>query len=88
MPKFYRVKKDTFMWKAGAILTDQGQAQYVPIEDVWNVVEGHDEYISAEPIESPLNAEYFERVYADSVAGKIYRTKDQLVEMYDKAFKA
>lgn len=88
MRKYYRVKQDTFLWKAGAILSDQEKGQYVPIEDIWNVAEKPNaEYISAPIIEHPDNAVFFERVYPDSIAGKIYHTKDQLLEAYKGAFK-
>lgn len=87
MQKFYRVKKDTFMWKEGAILTDQDKQQYVAVEDIWNAIESlHGEYISARIIEDKGNAEYFERVYPDTIKGKIYRTKDQLTELYKNSF--
>lgn len=92
MDKFYRVKKDNFLWKEGAILKlksmNNGASGYVPIEDIWNVIEKTtSEYITAFIIEDPVNAEYFERVYPDTIGGKIYRTKDQLVEVYKEAFK-
>jgi hypothetical protein len=87
MTKYYRVKKDNFIWKEGAILTDQDEERYIGIEDIWNTVTGvKDEYISARIIEHPDNHEYFERVYPDTITGKLYRTKDQMVEMYKKAF--
>ena len=89
---FYRVKKDTFLWKEGAILKLENYANgirgYIPIEDIWNVAKGQKtEYLTAFIIEDPINEEYFERVYPDTIGGKIYRTKDQLVEAYKGAFK-
>lgn len=92
MTTFYRVKKDNFLWKEGAILKlitySNGVNGYEPIEDIWNVVEKQKtEYITAFIVESPINAEYFERVYPDSIGGKIYKTKDQLVAAYKEAFK-
>ena len=95
MTKYYRVKKDTFLWKAGAVLEKKtftnGCTGYQPIEDVWNVVEvtsgsGKDEYISSPFIEAKENEEWFERVYKDDVAGKLWKTKDQLVAAYNEAF--
>lgn len=87
MIKFYRVKKDNFMWKEGAILSDQEKGQYVAIEDIWNQSsELGSEYISARIIEDENNRDYFERVYPATVKGNFYRTKDQLIEVYKKSF--
>lgn len=89
MDKYYRVNKPTFLWKEGAILEKKKDSNgYYAVEDIWDVtpVNGG-EYISTKIIEDPSNAEYFERVYPDTVNGKIYRTKDELIEAYNKAFK-
>lgn len=90
--KHYKVSKDTFMWKAGAVIKEQNQGGahhgYVAIEDIWDTVPTiGGEYISARIVEHPDNAEFFERVYPDTLGGKIYRTKDQLAELYSGAFK-
>lgn len=85
--KHYRVKKDTFLWKAGAILSDQDKGQYLGVEDIWDTVPLNKEYVTALVIEHPNNADTFERVYPDTISGKLYHTKDQLVAIYDKAFK-
>lgn len=93
--KHYRVKKDTFIWKAGAIIVDSvpssstgAGAGYKSIEDIWDAVPTVGvEYISGRIVEHPDNAEFFERVYPDTLGGKIYRTKDQLAEHYNNAFK-
>jgi hypothetical protein len=84
--KFYRVKKDTFMWKAGCILICKS-GDYHPIVDIWDQVELKDEYIREHIIEHPDNADWFERVYPDTIKGMLYRTKDQMVTMYQEAFK-
>ncbi len=88
--KYYIVKKDNFMWKAGAILkliNEGSNGGYKTIEDVWDAVPCIDaEYISARIIEHPDNAEFFERVYPDTISGKFYRTKEQLVALYKKTF--
>ncbi len=95
MDKYYRVKKDTFMWKEGAILRADSDLNaidpvggYRAVEDIWDStpINGA-EYISARIIEHPLNADIFERVYPDSITGKLFKTKDQLLDMYSKAFK-
>jgi len=31
MMKYYRVKKDTFIWKIGAIITDQDKGQFIEL---------------------------------------------------------
>lgn len=85
--KYYRVKKNTFLWQPGAILKDQDKGHYVAIEDIWDKVPGHSEYISAKVVESKENEEFFERVYPDTIAGKIFHTKDQLAELYTSKFK-
>ena len=91
--KYYRVKKDTFLWKAGAIIKlnpelSTSKGGYLPIEDIWNVVSAvGNEYITAPVIEDPANSDWFERVYPDNLKGSLYRTKDQLIELYKGAFK-
>jgi hypothetical protein len=87
--KYYRVKKDTFLWKEGAIIKcADDEKGYVAIEDVWDAVPCvGNEYISKRIIEHSGNAEFFERVYPDSIKGKLFRTKDQLITMYQDAFK-
>lgn len=87
--KFYRVKKDNFLWKEGAIIKfNANNNGYLPLEDIWNSTPVNEaEYISSRVIEHCNNEQYFERVYPDSTIGKIYHTKDQLVEAYTGAFK-
>ena len=87
MTKYYRVKKDTFMWLEGAILSDDNSSDgYKAIQDVWDKVELKGEYISPRIIEDKDNADFFERVYPDTIKGNIYRTKDKLVELYKTSF--
>lgn len=91
MDKYYRVKKDTFLWVQGAILRFDSKlgnsGGYAPLEDIWSTVPTvKDEYICSHIIEHADNSEWFERIYPDSVSGKIYRTKDQLIEVYKSAF--
>lgn len=90
MEKFYRVKKDTFLWAEGAILKHQshlasGKGGYEPIEDIWNAAGVGNEYITASIIEA--NPEWFERVYRDDLKGNIFRTADQMREAYKEMFK-
>ena len=87
MIKYYRVKKDNFLWKEGAILSDQGEGEYRAVENIWDNTKGDNtEYISARIIEDEYNYEYFERVYPDTLTGKLYRTKDQLLQLYINTF--
>lgn len=85
--KFYRVKKDTFMWLEGAILEydeDEGNG-YGAINDLWDAVELDGEYITANIIEK--NPDWFERVYEMSKAGKaVYVTKEKAREMASQFF--
>lgn len=86
MSKYYRVLKDTFMWKEGAIISNGDDSSgYVPIEDIWNVFEDQTEYISHSIIEN--NSEWFERVYRDNLKGNVFRSADKLKEIYKKKFK-
>ncbi len=91
--KYYRVKKDTFIWTEGAILEsmkpydNSNQVGFQPIEDVWDTTSHGTEYISGAIIEDPVNAEYFERVYTDDVKGSIFKTASQLKEQIASAFK-
>lgn len=85
--KYYRVKQDTFLWKAGAIIQDQDKGHYLPIEDIWNKTPEQSEYISGKIIESTETSDYFERVYKNSLTGTLYQTKDQLLALYQAAFK-
>lgn len=88
MTKYYRVKKDTFLWKEGAIISmEDGDNGYDPIEDVWNVVESQCDWITKEVVEANENREYFERVYKDNLKGNIFRTADKVREVYEKKFK-
>lgn len=77
------------MWKKGAIIEDvHSSGGYLPVEDVWNVTPKQEEYISRGIIEHPDNARYFERVYRDNFSGTIYRTAEQLRDIYDSALKS
>lgn len=89
MAKYYRVKKDTFMWDKGAIISNQGDsAQYRPISDLWNHVDLGDEYISAHIIEDKDNSDFFERVYEVSVLGKAkYLTKAAAKAAHEELYK-
>jgi len=91
MKKYYRVKKDTFLWVAGAIISNTGGntpgTGYLPIEDIWDKVPPGTEYITDKIIEHPDNAEWFERVYPDTLNGKLFYTRDKIIEMYQSAFK-
>lgn len=85
MSKFYRVKKDSFLWHKGAILEENGNG-YKPINDIWDVTDhNRDEYISSQIIENC--PEYFERVYEASKFGKaVFVTKEKAREVAGKYF--
>ena len=83
------MKKDTFMSKEGAIISNQTMLNgtgYTAIENVWHKVPLNTEYISSPIIEHPDNGDFFESVYPDTLKGNIYRAADQLRELYKKAF--
>jgi len=80
MTKYYRVKKDNFLWKKGAILEmKDGENGYDPISDLWDNTEvNQGEYITARVVEAPENAEWFERVYEMSQGKKaVYMVKEK-----------
>lgn len=89
--KYYRVLKDTPLWKKGAILenTYSSGKGYHPTEDIWwnDAFEGEEngEYLSAKFIEK--QPEWFERVYKSTVDKMLFLTKQELTDLYDKAFK-
>jgi len=89
MARYYRVLEDNFLWKKGAIISDRKTVNhFYPIqEDVWDHVPCGNEYISGGIINHPDNAIFFERVYPDTVSGKFFQTKDQVIQAYEKAFK-
>jgi hypothetical protein len=88
MSKYYRVKKDTFLWKEGAILKNSAtESGYQAVEEIWDAIGCiGGEYISKRIIECEENKEWFERVYPDTITGKLYKTKDQLLAIYKDAF--
>lgn len=90
MSKFYRARKDSFMWEEGAILEyddDSGtNGGYRAISDLWDNVELENEYISKNIVEK--NPGWFERVYEISVLGKAkYLVKDAAKKAHDTLHK-
>lgn len=92
--KYYRVKKDNFLWSEGAILKqdlERGKESekygYAPINDIWDTTENNGtEYITGRIIEN--NPEWFERVYEVNLLTKtVYRTKEEAKEFITKNFK-
>ena len=87
--KYYRVIKENFLWSKWAIIESTKNIDwYIPISDFMKVSEFDDnEYITKEIIEDKKNSEYFERVYTDDILWKIFKTKDEMKEIYEKMFK-
>lgn len=90
--KYYRVKKDTFMWLEGAILKfdeDSGsEGGYTAISDLWDAADLDGEYISKRIIEAPENTVWFERVYeVKGLSKMVYMTKEKAREAVNKLFK-
>ena len=92
MEKFYRLLKDIWCLKAGAILgTKDGSRGYFPISDVWNV-EGNDAFTKS--LESGWcekeglvenSPEWFERVYkVSSLKGMAYVVKSKMHDILSK----
>lgn len=92
MSKYYRVKQDTFLWDAGAIIKsgtyNSGSEGYTAIQDIWDAVPTiGGEYISSKIVEHEGNSAFFERVYPDTLNGKIFKTKDKILDFYKESFK-
>ena len=86
MTRYYRVLKDTPLWKEGAILINQkDNTEYHAIEDIWETVPLAGEYLSPCIIES--QPEWFERVYSGAINKAIMVTKEELVKHYASNFK-
>lgn len=86
MVKCYRAKKDSFMWKKGAILIEENG--YRPISDLWDMTEKNGtEYISSGIIEN--SPEWFERVYEISILGKMkYAIKEVAQKKYAEVYES
>ena len=86
MSKYYRVKKENFLWEVGAILQKNNNGHrsgYSPIEDLWDKTEHNEgEYISAPIIEN--NPEFFERVYPDELNKLVFRTAQEMKQLFMK----
>ena len=87
--KFYRVKKENFLWEVWAILEETKQDAwmwYSPIEDCFKKFD-NEEYITSEIVEN--SPEYFERVYeVRSILSKtIYETKEKAMALVSKMYK-
>jgi hypothetical protein len=91
MDKFYRVKKDTYFWTAGAILKLNSNGKYEAVDDIWNV-DGNEVFNKCmnsgicEKAELVENApDWFERVYkVSSLRGMSYVIKDKMKELMSK----
>ena len=89
--KYYRVKKDTFLWKAGAILQcrtpSNQQSYYTAIEDIWDVLPLDSPVLYSDVVEHPDNAAWFERVYKYSALSQAaYYCKEKMLEMINKQY--
>lgn len=85
--KYYRAKKDSFLWEEGAILACEDN-RCKPVTDIWNVTEYNgNEYVSSPIIEN--NPEWFERVYEVSLVGTVvYEAREKAKELLKKQYKA
>ena len=80
MSKYYRTTKDNFLWKKGAILEKtKGENGYSPVEDLWDVGDNQDEYISSFIVEN--RPDWFERVYKNKFDR--FLTKSQAVLKFE-----
>ncbi len=89
--KYYRVIKENFLWKVGAIVQKDvvRSEHYSPIDnsDLWSEVEvEHSEHISGKVVEN--SPKYFERVYPVNLLTKtVYKAKKEALEMISNDFK-
>ena len=88
--KFYRVKKDTFLWDEGAILkfsTAHGDGGgYQAFDEMWEKEATGSEYISAKIIEG--SPEWFERVYkVPSMTDVVFEVREKAKEIFNSKFK-
>jgi hypothetical protein len=90
--KVYRVRKDNFLWKSGAILEFFKSEPYIPggyrpNEDIWDTSPYNGtEFISPPVVEN--NPEWFERVYPVEVDhSMVYVPRDKAVEIIKSRYK-
>ena len=92
MEKFYRVKKDTYLFTAGAILSNkENSTQYKATDDIWHV-EGNETLrkfldgapaVAADVVEN--SPDWFERVYkVSSIRGMAYVVKSAMKDLMSK----
>jgi hypothetical protein len=87
--KYYRVKKETFLWDEGAIISNKDSSgEYRAIDPIFNRMDDQTEYISANIIEAEENKDFFDRVYPVNLVTKtVYKAKEQAKEMLQKEYK-
>lgn len=88
--KYYKTLKETPMWEAGAIISNENNStQYTPIDNIFERIDGTDGYYEAKLIiESPDNKDWFERVYKVNLLTKVvYETKQKAKELIANNFK-
>jgi hypothetical protein len=88
--KYYRVKKETFLWDEGAIISTSKDSnnEYRAVDPIFNRLDDMTEYISANIIEADENKDFFERVYPVNLVTKtVYKAKEQAKEMLQKEYK-
>lgn len=85
MKKYYRVIKDNFLWNKWTIIVNEtGYKWYEPMSDFMKRSEfDTTEYISKQIIEDKINTDFFERVYTDDITWKIFKTKDEMIKLYE-----
>lgn len=84
--RYYRAKKDSFMWDEGALLKCDDDEHCVSIDSVWNACESAgDEYISESIIKA--QPDWFERVYPVNLLTKtVYKPKAEAKELLSREY--
>jgi hypothetical protein len=86
--KYYRVKKENFLWIVGAILEQDGE-HYRPLEgtELWDVSEHNGaEWISDRIIEN--STDYFEQVFpVHLLKNTVFKLKEEARLMLSDSFK-
>lgn len=83
MARYFRVLKDTFLWNAGAIISENdGEEEYTSINRAFDRLY-HGEVISADIVEDVINSEFFEEVYPFET-GEVDEEEEEILEFKDK----
>lgn len=82
MTRYFRLLQDTFLWNAGAVISnEEDEEQYTSINRALDRIT-HDEYISSYIVEDVINAEFFQEVYPFET-GQLDEEEEPVMEYKD-----